>query len=127
MKLSLDSRNAAADAVLSRLNGGLLRIYTGVMPATPEAAAVGQQLVELPFATVAFALAVGGRAVANPIERRNATARGRAGWFRAVTAAGATVYDGTVGTVGTDLIVANVNFEQYSSIYVEELTYTQPA
>jgi hypothetical protein len=54
MKLSTVSRNAAADAVLARLDGGMLRIYTGPQPASPQAPAVGTLLVELPFAAPAF-------------------------------------------------------------------------
>lgn len=126
MKLSTVSRNAAADAVLARLNGGLLRLYTGPQPSSPQAPAVGTLLAELPFGAPAFAPAVGGVARANSIARRAAISKGRAGWFRATAADGTPVYDGTVGTTGADLTVSNQVFEVDSLIVIESLTYTQP-
>ncbi|MFC0384320.1 hypothetical protein [Muricoccus vinaceus] len=62
------NRNRAADAVAARLNGGVLRIYSGAPPADANTALSGNTLLaELTFAATAFAAAVNGVATANGI------------------------------------------------------------
>jgi hypothetical protein len=127
-KLATASVNPAAEAVCARLNGGALRIYDGVQPATADAGLVGQRLLaELALDDPAFAAAVEGMAVANPMtEEDSAPATGTATWFRAVTAGGQPVFDGSVGVANADLVLGSVSISIGAIVTVDRFTYTHP-
>lgn len=128
MKLTTTSRNLAADAVVAQLNNGYLRLYTGAPPANPQTAPTGTLLAELRFDATAFGAAVNGVATANAMTAdSDAGATGSAGWFRALKSNGTTaVYDGTVGTTGSDINMNSVNIQIHSNVSASGLTYTQP-
>ena len=93
--------SVALTAITDRLSGGKLRIYDGTRPATVSQAVAKQILLaECAFATPAFKPDVDGLALALPIgEEKSAKATGKPTWFRAVSATGATVLDGSAGSV----------------------------
>jgi hypothetical protein len=127
-KLATLSVNAAADAVTARLNGGAVRLYDGLQPATADSAILGPVLLaELVLDTPAFANAIGGVATANPIsDEDSALATGTATWFRAVTAGGQAVFDGSVGVSNADLVLGSVSISMGAIVTIDSFTYTQP-
>ncbi|TPG53285.1 hypothetical protein EAH89_17355 [Roseomonas nepalensis] len=86
------NRNRAADAVTVRLNGGLLRVYTGTPPVDANTALSGNTLLaELTFGATAFAAATNGTAAANAITAdSSADNTGRPTFARAFEAGGTT-------------------------------------
>jgi len=127
LKLSDASVNAEASALSALLNSGYLRIYSGSQPATADTA-IGAQvlLAELRFGATAFGSPASGVMTANPITAdSDADATGTAAWFRALKSDGTTaVCDGTVGTSGTDLIIATTSIVQHAQVSCTSLTYT---
>jgi hypothetical protein len=119
--------SAAADAVCANLNNGYLRLYSGSQPATADTAPSGTLLAELRFGNPAFGAAVNGVSTANPITAdTSADASGTAGWFRALKSDGTTaVFDGTVGTSGSDLNLNSVAISAGAEVSVTAFTYTQ--
>lgn len=109
--LSIPQKNAALDAVTANVTAGsYVQLYAGTVPGTcadtPSSPTV---LVALPFEdTPCFQGATGGSATAGAITQTNAAADGIATFYRISTGAtaGATVlFQGTVGTTGTNLIL----------------------
>lgn len=132
IRLSNATRSAMADALETYADTGAgtakLRIYTGAQPATAETAASGTLLVEIPLIDPVFPASVNGVLTMNDPASVAATASGTAGWFRVVNPGGNTVFDGSVGTSGADLIVATTTFT--SGVAVDILsggTLTVPA
>lgn len=132
-RLADAAKNAAADAVAALCNGGKLRIYDSTggtgQPADPDSA-VGSQvlLAELTFGNPAFGAAVAGVATANAITGdATADATGTATWFRVVKSDGTTkVFDGSVGTATSNLVLNTVSIVAGATVNVTSLTYTQP-
>lgn len=127
-QLSNAAANAAADAVCALANSGYLRIYTGTQPANADTAVSTQtQLAELRFGATAFGAASNGVATANAITSdSSADATGTAAWFRVLKSDGATaLWDGSVGTSGTNLVFATTSFVANAAIDVTSFTYTQ--
>jgi hypothetical protein len=52
----------------------------------------------------------------------DASASGTAGWMRALTSGGATVFDGTVGTSDADCILSSVDIIQHGSVSITSCT-----
>ncbi len=93
-------RSRAADAVTARCNSGVLRIYSGTVPADANAALSGNTLLaELTFGATAFAASVNGVATANAITGDTSNdATGTPSFFRAFETGGSVVvYQGTAG------------------------------
>ena len=129
MKLSTTSRNAAADAVCALANTGYIRIYDGTQPANPQTAITTQVLLaELRFNATAFGAASTGVATANAITAdSSADNTGTASWMRCLKSDGTTVlWDGTVGTSGTDLVVNTTAIAAGVNVSISSMTYTQP-
>lgn len=127
--LSNAAASAAADTVLALLDGGYLRIYSGVQPATADTALAAQVLLaELLFGSPAFGAAVAGVATANAITAdAAANATGTATWFRALQSNGTTVvFDGSVGTsAAANLALNSVAIALGAAVSVSSFTYTQ--
>lgn len=127
LKYSAALKNARLDQITSRVGtSGLLRLYDGSQPASPDTAVSTQtKLAELTCNATAFAgSATSGVLTANAISNANAVASGTASWFRLCKSDGTPVIDGTVGTSGTDLIVDNTSINSGQQVSVTSLTVT---
>lgn len=117
--------NAEADALAALLNNGYLRIYDGTQPTNADTA-IGAQvlLAELRFGATAFGAAVAGLITANAITSDTSNnATGTASWFRALKSDGTSVvYDGSVGTATSDLILNSVAIQINAQTDVTSLT-----
>jgi len=127
-KLSNVGANAAADAVCVQANNGYLRIYDGTQP-TDADTAIGAQvlLAELRFGATAFGAAAAGVATANALTAdASANATGTASWFRVLASNGTTtLWDGSVGTATSNLILNSVAISSGAAVSVSAFTYTQ--
>lgn len=121
--------NHEADAVGDNINSGYLRIYDGTRPTNADTA-IGTQvlLAELRFNADAFPVAVNGVLTANAITADTAAnATGTATWFRTLKTDGTTVmFDGNVGTAGSDLNLNSTAIQINAEVSVTSFTYTQP-
>lgn len=121
--------NAKADALSDLLDNGYLRIYDGTRPATADTA-VGAQvlLAELRFNATASGAAVAGVLTFNALTADSAAnATGTASWFRALKSDGTSaVFDGEVGTSGSDLNLNTVSIVANANVSVSAFTYTEP-
>lgn len=133
IRLAVASRNAAADAVVDRLDGGpaaaTIDVRTGTQPATADDAATGTLLVTITLADPAFGSAASGAAlVASTPRSGTAVATGTAGWFRAKDSTGATVFDGAVTVTGGggDLTLATTSVVSGADVRITSGSYTQP-
>lgn len=119
--------NTEADAFAALCNTGYLRIYDGAQPATADTA-IGAQvlLAELRFNATAFPAAVAGVLTANAITGdASANASGTASWFRALQSNGTgVVFDGTVGTATSNMIVATTTVTAGLAVTCSSLTMT---
>jgi hypothetical protein len=129
MKIATISRNAAADAITALANNGYIRIYNGGQPASPQTAVTSQTLLaELTFGATAFGAASSGTATANAITAdASANATGTAAWARILKSDGTSaVWDATVGTSGTDIIVNTTTIAITASVTITAMTFTVP-
>lgn len=127
LSLAVARRNEMLDALTNNCNSGKLRIYSGSVPATADAALSGNTLLaELTMNATAFGAASGGVLTANAITQdSSADATGTASFFRIYESDGTTVVlQGTVGTSGTDMIVATTSFVAAAIVTVSSLTIT---
>ena len=127
--LAMAGATAQAAAVATLLNSGYLRIYTGPQPDTADTAITAQLvLATLRFQPEAASSVVDGMATFAPlIPDINADAAGTAVWFRCTTAAGETVFDGSVGEdAPADLIISSVSVNPSFGIAIAQFTYTVP-
>lgn len=97
MKLSDVASNIAANVICKRLDGGQIEIYGGTQPGRPEEEVVTKCLARLSFSPKSFKDAVKGVSRANAIGEGTVEVAGKATWFRAVSAKGDPVFDGSVG------------------------------
>jgi hypothetical protein len=128
-------RNSMLTAINTAANAGSgaakLRIYDGTK-ATNADTAVGAQvlLAEITLADPAFETASGGTMDidANPdVSDTSANATGTATWARLVDSDNNAVYDGTVGTSGTDFIISNTSITSGQTVTLVSGTLTLPA
>jgi hypothetical protein len=133
--ISTASRNAAADAVVDRLDLGSsppeLRIYSGTKPADVNAALSGNTLLAalLMDASAAFGAASSGVATAAAITSdTSADATGTATFFRmgqVTTGTFTPEIQGEVGTSGSDLNLSSTSITAGGTVSVSSFTYTQ--
>lgn len=123
--------SAAADAVLdlvdSGAGAGTLRIYSGTAPANADAALSGNTLLaQLTLSDPAFGAASNGVATANAITQdSSADATGTATFFRVLDSDGTVIFQGEVGTSGSDLNLVTTSITAGQPVSVSSLTYTQ--
>ena len=121
----------ALNAVCALLNNGTLVIYNGSPPANANTALSGQTvLATLTFSPTAFAGATAtsltATAVANPIAPETNATAGTATWFRCYESGGSTaVFDGLVGTSGSDLNLNTVTITGGGTVAVSAFSVTQ--
>jgi hypothetical protein len=129
IQLSTTARNAMGDAITTAIGAsGLLKIYNGTPPANVAAALSGNTLLSTLTLNATFAPAAsGGVVTANSITSdTNAAATGTASFFRATTSGGTVVAQGTVGTSGTDAIIASTSIVAAQTVSCSALTLTMP-
>lgn len=127
LKYSAVLKNARLDQITTKVGAsGLLRIYDGAQPASPDTAVTTQtKLAELTCNAAAFAgAASGGVLTANAISNATAVASGTAAWFRLCKSDGTAVADGTVGTSGSDLVIDNTSIASGQTVSCTSLTIT---
>lgn len=129
---------AAADAVVDLVDGGagagLLRIYSGTIPADADTALGAQVLLaELTMSDPAFGAAAdanpGGRATASAITGdTSANATGTASFYRMVDSTGVTIVQGSVTATGGggDLQLNSVAIQSGAAVTVTSFTLTMP-
>jgi hypothetical protein len=126
--------DAAASAVCSLLDGGKLLLFDGQKPGDPDAPQNQQPIAELFFDAPAFSPAGVGTFNAGDVFPGLSVRRsGRPTWFRAVTSAGAPVFDGTVGKATFEPPAARYDLELDaeevdldSVVVVERMVYVEP-
>lgn len=132
-RLPTGSRNAAADAIVDRLDtgaaAGTVDVRTGAQPAAADDAATGTLLVTFTLSDPAFGAAASGTAIAAAIATASAVAGGTAGWFRAKDSNGNGVLDGSVTATGGggDMELDNTSIASGQDVSISSWTATMPA
>lgn len=135
IKLSVLSRNAAADAITNLLDqgtlhaGGYIELRADPRPTTPQIPATGTALSTLQFSKPAFLSAGNGQALSNPIAiDSKVAATGKATWFRAYNCDGAVGFDGSVTGRGGggDIELDNVNLVAGGTVALASVTLLVP-
>jgi hypothetical protein len=101
LNLSIAAANGQATALAALASGGMLVLYSGAQPATPETS-IGASAALATFAlgAPAFAAPVAGQITLNPPTPATVGSSGTAAWFRVYAADGVTpIFDGNVGTI----------------------------
>lgn len=123
--------NAVADAVVDLVDAGAaagkLKIYDGTAPADAGTALSGNTLLaELAMSDPAFGAAANGVATANTItDDSSADATGTATFFRVTDSNDVVIFQGEVGTSGSDLNLDSTSISAGVTVSVSSLTYTQ--
>lgn len=109
-------------------NAGLLKIYDGSKPASPDTAVGAQVLLAsltcgTPFAP-ASSSAHPSVLTANAISSATAGNTSTATWFRITSSGGTASVDGTVGTSSTDLVLNSTSITSGQTVSVTSLTAT---
>lgn len=127
LKYAVALKNQKLDQITSKVgNAGLLRLYDGAQPASPDAAVTTQnKIAELTCGTPFGAASAGGVLTAGAVSSAAALMAGTPTWFRLCTSAGVAIVDGTVGMSGTfDLVLDNTNIASGQNVAVSSLTIT---
>ena len=124
--LAIARRKATIDAITARLNSGVIKIYTGTRPATPDTALSGNTLLgTLTFGDTAFGAADSSAvATANAITQdSSADATGTAAWARMLESDGTTVVaDCNVGTSAADIVLNTTSIVTGGPIVISSMT-----
>jgi hypothetical protein len=128
LKDAVALKNARLDAITTYAGtSAKLRIYTGSQPADPDTAigAVTLLAEHICNGTAFAGAASGGVLTASAIANATATGTGTAAWFRVWKSNGTTpVFDGTVGTATSDLILDNTSINTGQVVSITALTRT---
>lgn len=138
--MTIRTSNAAAhaglDAKYNLADAGsgpaTITVYTGAQPANADTAASGTPLVEFTCADPAWEVAGATTARVKHLDAAPdlsavAGATGAAGWARMEDSAGNTVFDGSVGTAGTDFIINTTSITTGQTVTLTAGTITEPA
>lgn len=126
-QLSNAAVNVEVAALAAELDGGFLDIYSGSQPANANSGIGGATLLaSLQFGTPAFGSPIAGVVASNPItDDGDAPASGLATWYRCYKADHVSVVqDGSVGTVGCNLNLTDVNIVQHAVVSVSNFVLT---
>ena len=127
IQLTAAVRNAGLDAITTAVGtSGLIRIYSGSVPATVATALGAQVLLAECACSATFAAgASGGVLTLNSISNDAAAdAAGTASFFRILTSGGTAVVQGTVGTSGADLNLSTTTFSIGLVVSISSFTIT---
>jgi hypothetical protein len=126
-RLGTAARNAAADAVAARHNGGSGQIRTGSQPTNVSDAAQGTLLGTFTFGATAFGSASTGTATANSITGdSSADASGTAGHARFLNSGGTAETDADCGQGSGTVNFDNNVIVAGGVIAISSMTITQP-
>ncbi len=132
-RVAVAGRNAGLNAALDLANAGAgagtIKVYTGAQVATADTAEAGTLLVTFTLADPAFAAATGGvkDLDADPDLSATAAATGTAGWARCEDSDGVNIFDGSVGTSGTDFIINSTSVTVGQTVNLTLGSITDPA
>lgn len=117
-----------ADLVSNIGSAGLLKIYDGTQPASPDTAVGAQVLLSThtcgsPFGP-ASSSAHPSVLTANAIGSATAGNTSTATWFRITTSGATAVVDGSVGTSSADLILNSTSITSGQTVSITSLTVT---
>lgn len=134
IKISSAARTGMCDLLVDLLDAGAgagtIKVYTGSQPAGPDTAIGAQTLLAtFTLADPAFGAAATGAAAldASPVLSTSGVAAGTAAWARAADSDGNAVFDGSVGTSGTDFIVNTTTVSVGLTLEMSAGTITVPA
>jgi hypothetical protein len=117
----------AADAVTARCNSGVLRVYSGSVPATADdSIGAATLLATFNFSATAFGAASNGVATANALTQSGTNAASGTPTFARAFETGGTVvvFQCTAGTSGAELNITPA-IESGGTAAISSLTYTQ--
>jgi hypothetical protein len=124
-QLSHAASNAAANALTALVNSGTIKIYTGAQPANADTAVSTQTLLgSVTLAATAFGSATNGTATAGAITSGTAAATGTAAWFRVCNSGGTGIWDGAIGTSGSNLNLNAVSIQSGATIAISAYTFS---
>ena len=127
IQLTAAVRNAGLDAITTAVGtSGLIRIYSGSVPATVATALGAQVLLAECACSATFAAgSSAGVLTLNAISNDAAAdAAGTASFFRITTSGGTAVVQGTVGTSGADLNLSTTTFSIGLVVSISSFTIT---
>ena len=125
LTISVAAAQAEGVALASTIGASsTIKIYSGAKPATPETAASGTLLVNIPIAG-SFTSTGGVLTSADPAAVAPA-ASGTAGWFRVATSGAVAVIDGTVGVSAADMILGSTTITTGVNVDLGIPTFTVP-
>lgn len=132
IKISDVARSAACDAIVDLIDGGAgagtIGIRTGAAPTNTTDADSGTLLATLTFSDPAFGAASSGVATASAITSDTSIdATGTAAHFRAYDSNSTVIWQGTVGTSGSDINFDSVSFVSGGTAAISSWTVTVPA
>lgn len=133
VRIAVAVRNAMIDTWVDSLDGGAgaatIEIRSGTQPADADTTATGTLLATLTCADPAFDAASGGSAAidADPDLSATASNTGTASWARVKDSDGDTIFDGSVGTSGTDFIITSTSITSGQTVTLTSGTVSIPA
>jgi hypothetical protein len=127
LNTSLVAAQAQAVAMAPLPNNGFMDVYPGTQPATPETAPGVTALATFALPATFAASTVNGVITANVITPVTIANTGTAVWFRVWESDHTTpLFDGLVGTSGSDMNLNAVSLVACASLSVSSFTYTVP-
>lgn len=127
LKYKASLKNSQLDAITSAVGtSGLIRIYSGTQPASPDAALSGNtQLAELACSSALAAAASGGVLTLNAITAdSSADATGTATFGSILTSGGTRIVDFSVGTSGADLNLNTTSIVSGAQVSISSASIT---
>lgn len=128
IRLNTELRNLMAGEVGTTFAGGVLDIYSGSQPSSPNTAFAGDLLVSITLPDPAFGSASSGAINKEGLWAEEVTASGTAGSFRLRNAADTHSLDGSItGTGGGgDIELDDVSLTAEAFFVLDAATLTQP-
>jgi hypothetical protein len=117
------------DRVDAGAAAGTIKVYSGAPPADADTAPSGTLLATFTLTDPAFDAASAGSVAidADPDLTTTAVAAGTAGYARVADSDGVTVFDGIVGTTGTDFIITSTTIASGQTLTLTVGTIALPA
>ena len=108
--------NAITTAVDGGAGAGYIEVRSGTQPADADTTATGTVLVEFTLVDPSFAASSNGVITldADPDISATASATGTASWARCYNSSDVAIFDGSVGTSGTDFIITATSMPRES-------------